>query len=361
LLIYYICSVKNQFMSVAEKNDFPKTKVASPGTQKGQSQVYKDTQKSKLVLPKKSFDTSSTKALNQIDQKDREQTWQRNYSGKEQQSINTTPDSLWNIYTGNPGYYSTEGDTVGFGNVEYLSDSLFQQQIRTSTEISSKPYGREGKILAFQREDWLLGILLLAWILFASLRVGFNKYLNLLMVSLVKVSAATRLYSESGYKKLYGNIRLNFIYYLIVPLAVYQILQFNNVNIPGLPGLLFFLILVICINGFLFLKNLMYHAVGTVIMLEDRIDESTFNMFLFYKALGIFLLPIVTIHAIEPRVTFVTVWIMMAMIVLLYFFSILRSIYIGNRKGISIFYLILYLCLLEILPLFLIFKVMTMG
>ncbi len=348
-------------MSTAEKNYPLKTKTASHNNQKGHSQVYRDTQKSKLIIPKKTFDANTTRVLPRIDQRDRDQEVQNTYHNKEQQSLRSTPDSLWNIYTGNPGYYSAEGDTIGFGNVEFLSDSLFREQIRTSTEKSTKPYGLEGKILSFQREDWLLGILLLAWILFASVRVGFNKYLDLLMGSMVKVSEATRLYGERGYKKLYGAIRLNFIFYLIVPLSVYQILHFFHVNIPGLPGILFFLLLFICINGFFLLKNLIYHAVGTVIMLEEEIDESTFNMFLFYKALGLCLLPIATIHAIEQRVTIVTVYIMMFLIAVFYFVSIIRSIYIGNRKGISIFYLILYLCLLEILPLFLIFKIMTMG
>ena len=46
-------------------------------------------------------------------------------------------------------------------------------------------------------------------------------------------------------------------------------------------------------------------------------------------------------------------------LVLFYFASLVRSIYIRNRKGISIFYLILYLCMLEILPLVLIFKILT--
>lgn len=346
-------------MSAVEKIDPSKTKTASPGKHKGQ-QVYKDTQKSKLIIPKKTFDSSSINILQQIDQRDKQQASIKVYSNKEPKPLTSTPDSLWNIYTGNPGYYSTEGDTTGFGSVEYLPDSLFLEQIRTSTE-SKKPYGLEGKLLNFQREDWLLAILLLAWILFASVRVGFNKYLTLLMGSLVKVSVATRIYTERGYKKLYGAIRLNFIFYLIVPLAVYEIMHFYRVNIPGLSGPLVFLILFISINGFVLLKNLIYHAVGTVIMLEEEIDESTFNIFLYYKALGLFLLPIVTIHAIEQRITFITVWIMIALIGLFYFVSILRSIYIGNKKGISIFYLILYLCLLEILPLFLIFKIMTMG
>ena len=343
------------------KNNASHSRAASQNLPKKQQQMDKDTQKSKLIIPKKNFDTSANSVLRQIDQRDKQQELLKSIRNKEQKSLTTTPDSLWNIYTGNPGFYSTEGDTLGFGNVEYLPDSLFQEQIRASSEKSSKPYGLEGKVMTLPKEDWLLGIILVGWILFASVRVSFNKYLELLMGSLVKVSVATRLYSERGYKKLYGAIRLNFIFYLIVPLAIYQVLDFYHVKVPGLSGPLFFLILFITINGFFLIKNLVYRSVGSVIMLEEEVNESVFNIFLFYKALALFLLPIVTIHAIEQRATFVTVWMMMFLIALFYFVSILRSIYIGSRKGISIFYLILYLCLLEILPLFLIYKILTLG
>jgi hypothetical protein len=344
-----------------EKNDPPKSKAASQDMSRGQQQVFKDTQKSKLIIPKKNFDTSANSVFRQIDQRDKQQAIQNYLRKKEQRSLPASPDSTWNIYTGNPGFYSADGDTLYFGNTEFMPDSLFEEQIRMASSKSAKPYGMEGKVLNIPREDWLLGILLIGWILFASVKVGFNKYLNLLMGSLVKVSVATRLYTERGYKKLYGAIRLNFLFYLIVPLAVYQILDFYHVKIPGLKGPLFFLILFIAINTFILAKSLVYRSVGTVIMLEEEINESIFNIFLFYKGLALFLLPIVTIHAVEHRVNFVTIWIMIFLIALFYFVSILRSIYIGNRKGISIFYLILYLCLLEILPLFLIYKILTMG
>jgi hypothetical protein len=70
------------------------------------------------------------------------------------------------------------------------------------------------------------------------------------------------------------------------------------------------------------------------------------------------LLPIVTIHTIIPETNIITIWVMAALIVIMYVSTAIRSIYLGNRKDISIFYLILYLCTLEILPLLLIFKLM---
>jgi len=68
------------------------------------------------------------------------------------------------------------------------------------------------------------------------------------------------------------------------------------------------------------------------------------------------LLPVVTVHAILAETNFITIWIMAFLIVLMNVATVIRSIYLGYQKDISIFYLILYLCTLEILPLLLIFK-----
>ena len=338
-----------------------KSKGTPRSAQINQHQVYKDTQKNKLIIPKKTFDTSAARILQQIEQRDSKRIINKTFQKQEPQSIKSFPDSLWNIYTGNPGLYSTEGDTTGFGNVEFLSDSLFQAKLFASKDKSSDPYGIEGKAINIPKQDWLLGILLVAWILFASVRSGFNKYFDLLFGSLIKASVANRLYRERGYKTLYGALRLNFVFYIIIPLAVFQILDFYQVKIPGYSSYILFLILLISINGFFIIKNMLYQAIGSVILLQEEIDESVFNIYLYYKGLAIFLLPVVTLHAIEKRITFVTLWIIVFLIVIFYFVSIIRSIYIGNRKGVSIFYLILYLCLLEILPLILIYKIITTG
>ena len=268
-------------------------------------------------------------------------------------------DALWNIYTGNPGFYVTEGDTINFGTVTTLSDSAFLHAQRTIVPKTIKPYGIVGKELIISNQDWVLGIILILWMIFASVRVGFLKYLGQLFVGLVNFNAATRLYQQRGYKTMYGAVRLDLIFYLILPLSVFQIATFYKVDIPGYPTALFYLALLLVINGYLFTKILLYSLAGSIIMLKDQTEESVFNIKLYYRALGLFLLPIVTIHAIITETNFITTWIMAGLIVIMYVATVIRSIYLGNRKDISIFYLILYLCTLEILPLLLVFKLMS--
>lgn len=271
-----------------------------------------------------------------------------------------TRDANWNIYTGNPGFYITSGDGVNFGTVTSLSDSAFlKAQHTVAVPKETKPYGNVGKDLIVPNQDWMLAMILILWVLFASVRVGFLKYLGQLFTGLVKFSTATRLYEQRGYSIKYGALRLNLIFLLTLPLSVFQIARFFGINLPGFPDILFYFALLLIINGFLFVRILLYRLVGSIVMLKEQTDESVFNIMLYYKALGLFLLPIVTIHAVVAATNFITIWIMAGVIAIMYVAALIRSIYTGNRKGISIFYLILYLCTLEILPLLLIFKLMS--
>lgn len=268
-------------------------------------------------------------------------------------------DSLWNIYTGNPGFYVTKGDTINFGNVVTMSDSAFLEAQRLVVPKTIKPYGFVGKELVLPNQDWILGLILILWMIFASVRVVFLKYLSQLFISLFQYSAASRLYKQRGYKTKFGAIRLDFIFYLVLPLSVYQIATFYEIDVPGFPAVFFFLALLLVINGYFFTKILLYRMAGTIVMLKDQTDETVFNIRLYYKALGICLLPVATVHAVIVQTNSVTVWIMAILIFVMYLSTALRSIYVGSKKGISIFYLILYLCTLEILPLLLIFKLMS--
>lgn len=265
-------------------------------------------------------------------------------------------DSRLNIYTGNPGYYATLGDTAYFGNVPTLSDSAFIQAQRTIVPVSTKPYGKVGKERMVPSQDWVLGLILMLWILFASVSANFPKYLDQIFLSLVNFKEATRLFRQRGYKMMFGAVRLDLIFHLVLPLSVFQIAQFFNVSIGGYPSIVLFIGMAAVINAYLFLKILLNKLVGSITMVKEQAKESLFNISLHYKALGFVLLPLVTIHAVLPITNFITIWIMAVLLVILHIAAVIRTIYLAYQKEISIFYLILYLCILEILPLLLIFK-----
>ena len=265
-------------------------------------------------------------------------------------------DGSWNIYTGNPGYYTTSGDTVYFGTAKSLSDSAFLKARRTVVPVSVKPYGIIGKERVSPGQDWVLGLILILWAVFASVRIEFPEYMGQIFSSLVNLNASSRLFRQRGYKMMYGTVRLDLIFYLIVPLSVFQIARFFRVDISGFPPIVLFIGLLLVINTYFFIKIFIHRLVGSIAMLKDQTDELLFNIQLYYKVLGIVLLPVVTVHAILAETNFITIWIIAVLLLLIYFATVVRSIYLGYQKDISIFYLILYLCTLEILPLLLIFK-----
>ncbi len=265
-------------------------------------------------------------------------------------------DSRSNIYTGNPGYYTTAGDTVYFGTVNALSDSAFLQAQRTVISTTVKPYGIVGKERIVLSQDWVLGMILILWMIFASVRVEFPQYLAQIFSSILNFNSASRLFRQRGYKTMYGAFRLDLIFYFNLPLSVFQIAQYFKFSIPGYPLILLFIGLFLVINLYFFIKILVHRLVGSMAMLKDQADELVFNIRLYYRALGFVLLPVITVHTILPQTNFITIWVMAVLIVLMYLSTVIRSIYLGYQKGISIFYLILYLCTLEILPLLLIFK-----
>ncbi len=270
-------------------------------------------------------------------------------------------DQSWNIYTGNPGYYTTKGDTVYFGTAKTLSDSAFLKAQRNIVPVTIKPYGFVGKPVVVHNQDWSLGVILILWMIFASVRVGFPQYLGQIFVSVVNFGAATRLFRQRGYKTIFGAIRLDFIFHLILPLAAFQIARYYKMDVGGYPAIILFLGLLLIINGYFFIKILLYRLVGSIAMLKEQTEESVFNIRLYYKVLGLVLLPIVTIHEILTVTNFITVWVMAGLFVIMYITTVIRSFYLGYQKDISIFYLILYLCTLEILPLLLIFKLISVS
>jgi hypothetical protein len=81
------------------------------------------------------------------------------------------------------------------------------------------------------------------------------------------------------------------------------------------------------------------------------------TVFIYNRMVGLVLLPIISV---VPFInTQFAPWLLYAGIVALialYFFRIFRGIQIGIKNRLSIFYLILYLCALEILPLLVLYK-----
>lgn len=246
-------------------------------------------------------------------------------------------------------------DSLQIDSLTVVRDTLHQDTL--TTELPMIPMGKEGKEFVSVRQDWLLGVILVALILFASVRLVFGKYLSHLMTSLINYSTASRLFRERGYKITHGSFRLDVMSLLVTSIFVYQLSNHDgSFTWLGLGGYKLLFAYFALLGAYGIGKLVLYHLSGALFMKSPVVSEVFFNYGIYTRALGVFLLPIIIVASLAPEWSKIMFAVGISISVLLYVASLIRGALVALRNGISIFYLILYLCILEIFPLLLVYK-----
>lgn len=216
-----------------------------------------------------------------------------------------------------------------------------------------------GKKIFRSNPDWLVGVLIASILLFASVRLIFNKYLNQLIQSTTNYSTFLRTFRERYFNLLHASFRLDLIFSLNLALLMYQIMNNFKIN-PGADHTYgIYLICYAAVVGYFFAKRLIYFILGVLTESRSEVQEYLFSITVFNRVLGVFLLPVTAIVAFVPLSQPEIVMILGVVIVaVFYIMSLVRGGKIFLKKHFSISYLILYLCTLEILPLLLIYKLL---
>jgi hypothetical protein len=218
-----------------------------------------------------------------------------------------------------------------------------------------------GKKVFRSNPDWLIGVLVLSIILFASVRLIFNKYLSQLVQSTTNYSTFTRTFRERYFNLLHASFRLDLIFSLIMALFSYQILNTFKINLGMTKSYSTYLICLGIVIGYFFAKRLIYSVLGVLTESRVEVQEYLFSITVFNRVLGLFLLPVTATIAFVPLSQVEPMLVAGLVIVgIFYLMSLIRGAKIFLRKHFSISYLILYLCTLEILPLLLIYNLLLM-
>lgn len=210
-----------------------------------------------------------------------------------------------------------------------------------------------------QREptDWFTGVVVLALVVVAVVKMSFGKYLRSLFQSTLSYPASLRLFHEQNISLKQGALLMELFFYLVFALFGYQIMNSYGMSFPA-SNFLKFLICFGAVLVFFGVKSFIYSLLGFINETPEETSEYLFNLKNNNKVLAIFLLPVVCFIAWTPFVD--ERYFMIAGIVataVLYLFSLQRGAKILMKKQFSLFYLFLYLCTLEFLPLLLFFKV----
>ncbi|KOH44698.1 DUF4271 domain-containing protein [Sunxiuqinia dokdonensis] len=231
------------------------------------------------------------------------------------------------------------------------------RQVESFTEKDAKPgIGLPEKTISRDKPDWFIGIFILVLILLATVRLFFNKYLNQLFHAIVNSATSSRLFRDRSVSITHASFRLDLIFYFTFSIFIFQFSgEFSRSIFKA--GFLTYLIILGMVVSYYILKRLAYSFTGIVAESTSETTEFLYNMHLHNRVLGLFLIPVTLVIAFtslpNPRLVFYSGLFICGGFYLL---LLIRGAKILLKKHFSIFYLILYLCTLEILPLIFIYN-----
>ncbi len=239
---------------------------------------------------------------------------------------------------------------------EKIIDNKSTRVVTEIPSINQDNYHSEEKIPSLWN-DWVLGIIILSFILLVWIKLFYNKVLSATGNSIFNYQISHNLFRDKSTLTQRAFLIMDFVFYLNVGLFIYLSARHFNLTLVHPEGIIAFLLF----TGFIFVVYLLRYIankiVGYVSLTQKIFAEYFHNIFIHTRVTGLVLLPfIIAIPYADYRITSVVIFAGAGIIILGYILRIIRGIKIFTLRKISLLYLFLYLCTLEFIPILVFFK-----
>lgn len=229
--------------------------------------------------------------------------------------------------------------------------SLFENHLLPA--LSEKP------AIHFTQYDYIPAIILfLAFVLFVALYVYNRKRLNQIIKAFYLNRVANQLAREEVSLVNRTTILLSIVFLSSISLFTLQLINYYQISLPIDKFYLIWIIPLLVTLSYFF-KIITIKLMGFIFKIPTEANNYIFTIFLFINALGLFILPMVVGIAFikqAPPEFFINLGLLIIGLFLLT--RMIRGVIIGvNSLRVSNIYLFLYLCTLEILPIFVLVKI----
>jgi hypothetical protein len=289
----------------------------------------------------------------------------RQYSAPHQ--INT--DTI-TVCTRNPVADVTYYDSTCF--VYKLDPAITDRFAFTFTEINRDIYLKNKALLVKTLKggsdlpphqlnaDWMVPVLIFAAFLFALVRTIPGNFFNSMIRFLTMRGVNENSSRDTGVLFQWQSTILNLSSFITISLFGYLLLKHFKVGIEGIGDFLTWLICLGAVTSAITLRHIICIITGNVSSEEETFREYMIGIYHTYRAGGIAFL---VVSLLILYTTFLTpgIWFTTGITIAaaLYIIRIIRLFLIFMTRHVSILYLILYLCALEILPVVIIVKYVT--
>jgi len=204
---------------------------------------------------------------------------------------------------------------------------------------------------------WLFFTLFILLGLYAWIRIYYGSIVMHTFESSFSYQVATRLFKDNSVLQKQLDSVLLFFYILCAGLLLYVAEIRFGFEPYGITGALLYLFNLALLLVVLIARVVLIYAAGFFFNSMKIYREYLYNMFIYNKIVGLTALPLL-LFVLYTRglLSEVLLWITIVSISVLLIMRIIRAIIFSFKKDVSIFYMFLYLCALEIAPLALLYR-----
>jgi hypothetical protein len=205
--------------------------------------------------------------------------------------------------------------------------------------------------------NWLTGILILSFIVFTITQYNYSKRLSQIFKAAFARRYVNQLVREGGLFKERITVGLLFIFFTSVTTFIFQGLRYiMNIDL-AYPELTFCAIFGGLLIFWLFKVGLV-KFLGFIFKSQSSAYEYNLTGLIYFEIIGLLLLPLCLPAVFQDPQLFSKIGLLIILTGLL--INLTRGFMVGlSNTKFSLFYLILYLCTLEILPLVVVVKIFT--
>lgn len=204
---------------------------------------------------------------------------------------------------------------------------------------------------------WLFLYLLFLLGFYAWARVYYSHIMSQTVQASTNFQVAVRIFKDKSMLQNQLDYILYVIYFLSMAYFLFYLEEREGLLPYGMRGVTLYLFNLALLMGVFLSRIFMINLLGSLFNQMALFREYLYHLFIFNKLMGILILPML-LFVVYTRGVFqeAVIWAALGGVGVVLIMRIIRGIAFSLKKDISIFYMFLYLCALEIVPLALLYR-----
>lgn len=251
-------------------------------------------------------------------------------------------------------FYNSNVKTDGRVFIETRSTNSFQ----TSKEIVIKPLTNNQT-----STSWVFYPVLASLVLLLFLKMFFSKLLTEVFRSILYFHIGNKFTKDNSFLLSRFFRLLDVIFFVTLPVSAIIVLDhFGILKTTGIPSPLLALYIILGLLGYRIFLYITSIAVGYIADFSSEFSQIHASKILYSRSMGLVLVPLNALYLFSDGIAqqvflFFTAGLLLIIIIV----RLLRTFQVFLYNGFSVFYLFLYLCALEIIPILIVLKEITWG